>query len=1390
MKRIVSLLLTLSLLLSLAPFAFATDTELTEVDTFEEVGSYPLDLPYDSEFFAPVGSEIDPKTYLGSPERNAYFLGLGKNGLGGMNITLNEDYFSTFKVAEATGDAAAAGANDMKSAELKADLAFDLARSKAKFADNYGDAKTLDAIYRWPSDGKGTITANASQRPSDRIIVAYTTGNNFASITLTLNYTDGTVAEKNFTPKGYYNAWGTTHWKNYIGYKVPTYRKYRANESNIVTNDTSIADAENAIMLSFVEVDPGKIIKTIGIGGNEDGNKNGTAIFAMTEMALTNAELQNIVNAINIDTASNEEILYAKECVKELKLRGDITDYSAIENKEILDIVYDYRLALPFNADMIASTNETVDESWLRDPVYRAYIEACGDQNFGRMVNGINAKVENLFKNGIINYEGHKNSTFSEDFDKNINFNVSEESLKATKLDALTVFTENKVTVDGVELTAEADPARTIQASQRPSDALYFLFRGVASSATSTITLNYTDGTSENVTLKFQRATDSKVDADAGADNRVEAKLWMGYGSVKADSTNTVVSGGTTDNSMLIKKLNLAPNKVLKDFTIGAAQNASFAIYGITEGALSEKALLEGVAKLSTDADVIFAKACADELVLRGSNASKYQNVYDLYEKLQYRLEGDNPEFIYADLTSKFDADMFAYIGDDAGENWVGGLTENGRFAALNSANIPHTNGIVTNNNDVNDYSNCEIIYDADGKTILNFKSADGTLKAADSKPTPAKVSRKVNFQLSVDGFDGDVNDAIDLRTETTVELSGRPLSEIWFAFGVSNPGYIVYNLSAEYADGTTGTIKVSPSNITNVMYYDGGSHVEKWLNNDYITYLKGGASWAVVKNAETGVVEAPASFSTDGIGLTIIGEKIANKGIKKLTFPAQAQVLLAAITEIPVATETLEAYVNEVAAMPYVANLADTDKVMLAKEYADELVKRHILKTTDSTYAAIQNLLPQAEANSFKHIDISEYLDADVIVPVGEDVPEDYEGRFDSYINDKGEEKGVGYNGLINAAGIPVSGIVKMNEPSKKTVENHSYLEYGKLLTDATFKLSGGYKDFGRDAVVVSNTDNDGVTIKFSDAEKGKYKDFYFLFESPRGEQTTPFSTKVKINYTDGTSTEARTNIHYNTSYYAPDLFANYGIGSKRVDIEDNKTKIGSSDGSYLKASGINYETRTQDAETGEYSFTYPEIDFKDVESITFSSISNATYSILAVTAVPYTTEELNDLWSTALGEFYSETGIVVGTNDEAIEEGAYAAIELYEERKATVLVDETSYAIAKEMITAVYNARQLDDKEFEAVVDVIVENGKVKASAAVTNGVNVDKWAVLVVAVYGENNKLLNLNVSESQKFSYGDINKPMEVSCDDVEGAVSYNAFVWESLDSLRAIAIGER
>ena len=287
LKKIISFVIALSLLLSMAPFAFAT-TELTEVK------AYQLDMPFNSDFIGKIGQEVDPATWQNGINTNGDCSNF--SGLNGNLSYLKE------------GNANYIAPNGVT----------------FKLSPETFDAKVPDA-WNFKVNGNN-LSVNGSKRPASKLYVLYMTNGGSNILNVTMKFTDGTsnTVKVNF-PNNYYTSANNysdiaATYSNLGGYMRPVMDE----ETNILV-DTNKGETDLNVM--SIAIPENKIVESYSFA---DANTNIFTFFGMSEVALSNEELKAAVTA-DLSAATKDEIRFAQACAKELnKFRGDNTDYSAI----------------------------------------------------------------------------------------------------------------------------------------------------------------------------------------------------------------------------------------------------------------------------------------------------------------------------------------------------------------------------------------------------------------------------------------------------------------------------------------------------------------------------------------------------------------------------------------------------------------------------------------------------------------------------------------------------------------------------------------------------------------------------------------------------------------------------------------------------------------------------------------------------------------------------------------------------------------------------------------------------------------------------------------------------------------------------------------------------
>ncbi len=1368
MKRIIAFLITFSLLLSMGTFAFATETtELTEVT------SLPLTLPLDSDFNAQVGDELDVNTWLGGGTAYSKIIGSYKQGptLSGSSYEVIIGTDDEGNDITTTGYTISNPTNNTINGNmaLKADIAKNLTAlmtnkglSGIEFslADDLGKGKVNDAISRWNDDAE--VTFDASGRPSSKIYFAFMAGQNTEqTIPVTLTYTDGTTAVKTLWTPGYYSGWQTKA-QNFVGTSgcpsytalqisdegkaeyIQTYKTKSHNQVgtyNETTGKWTTRDVAYTASGAYQETDEDKFV-TQNYGGLQSN----------LSVSYVEVDANKVVSKITLGAASRSDTVVAIYAATEAALTNEELQ-AAIPSD--LSAATDEQISFAYEcANELVARGDTTDYSAITTeykkrllhleaaptqydlilPYDTDYVAKVGDEvDPATWVGG--SLSANWSYSEIYPLDGDSTKLTSGTWTADgIIFKLSDNEASGKGLDSIKRFREKSYTdSNGTKITIPADTTvKNVAGSGKLSSAVYFGFESYGKPKL-TVNVTYTDGTTDVFTPRL----DGYTDVMYRKDDYTADVLYNTSVSYITVADNVVASkNGSTASGVGIVKVDIPDGKRVSNYAIGTVSSAGDTVlYKMAEKPLTNSELMTAVSiDLSTasDDEILFAKEAAKELQERGDTAdySEILNKVILDDVAQYQL--DMP----------LNADFIGYIGDEVNtETWVGGA----------------------------------------GDSISNYSGINGNNKYLNASNSSYISPNGITFKLLPETYSGKVLDGYALKKNAealVVPGSSRPASQLYILYMVEG-GSNNTTVTLKYTDGNSENIAL---NFPNHFYTTATNY------SDIVASYSNIGSWMrPTVDVETGKLVDTNRGETDleVMALTIPENKVVESYSIVYTYGSNLAFL--GMTEVALTNDALEKAVS------IDLSTATDNQIAFAKECADELVLRG---GNEADYKDIYTEYKQIAFNAPVYIDLTQEADTDVIIPLGTEVPEEFAGRNDETVgNDK----------IYNSNSISESGIVEMVAPkatSETVIEEWVKDNFPSALTGTTFKLSGDFNSVGNDAVLVAKDSETGTTIEFSETEKRKYKDIYFLLDSPNGEQILPLRVNVTINYSDGTATEATTNLFYNTTYHGHQFYAYVDMGNILSPLENNtfgvSYKVRESDGETVTtydgakffASEIN---PTQSPSKTSTEFTYDTVlENKEIVSVTFMPSSRANYTILGITAIPYTTDELVDTWLSGFDAYVAAGEAVTDENVALVENGAKAGIELYTVRGIddVNIINEEYYNYAQNMLDKVEEYYGLKDKGFEVTPVINVESGKVTATASVVNNIGSEKTAVIGVAVYDANNKLLNVNASTLYTFADGTTNGYMEISCDDVTGAVSYKAFVWQSLDSMRPIVYTEK
>lgn len=613
-----------------------------------------------------------------------------------------------------------------------------------------------------------------------------------------------------------------------------------------------------------------------------------------------------------------------------------------------------------------------------------------------------------------------------------------------------------------------------------------------------------------------------------------------------------------------------------------------------------------------------------------------------------------------------------------------------------------------------------------------------------------------VPFAVDEAGFAAGVKDSIMLETNedgtaketVTVQASGEKTEKLYIAWDAQGR-YAGAMVKVNYADGT------SEINDMRLAGY-------QWLQNGecpkFAGYVINKSTYnrheATEQNSEGKYIVKAVPNSYDGLGMFAI-DLDATKVPVSYEFSGQGYPsIIYAITESTMSNADMQAVIEQARTLEYVSTAENAELARKAYSYAEELVKRNVALQSD--FEDIAKLVKQAAAQENAYLDITDKLDSDIIVSIkdGENTrPSDYSGKD---------------NFLIQ----PIADTIVLNAPSDK-----SFADYE---TGSVFKVTGN-KGNGNDSIKIASEAAGGTGVTF--ALDGKMlKHISFLIDSANEEGIdgiTGSGAEAIVNYTDGTSDTISTVLSKTNTWYTGQKRANIGISYAHYDSETKTYKDGftgdypHSTGATLTALGFDLGGYKQaDALNAESYSAY-----KTVKSITLLPHATANYYVLAATTQAYS----NDVLVEALGNIADITEVSEVTKDNAqnVINGVNAAEELY---KRAYIPKESyeAYIPLKDAAEALLGKTIL---KFIPSVDVSGDNAI--ANLEYTNTTDTAQGYVLIIAAYDISNKLVGIN-SKKGTANVNTIDSD-SVSIAKPSDAVSYKAFVWDGIKTMKPLAV---
>lgn len=415
--------------------------------------------------------------------------------------------------------------------------------------------------------------------------------------------------------------------------------------------------------------------------------------------------------------------------------------------------------------------------------------------------------------------------------------------------------------------------------------------------------------------------------------------------------------------------------------------------------------------------------------------------------------------------------------------------------------------------------------FEGGAKAGLIFKNAKSMKDSYTFKPFKVTVDDdgnvtypengdEVTFKFDTATASANVNDHINVGANNTLTITdiARYAKRIYYIGYNATSNDYTRVVKVTYKDGTVEEITTYTGNSPHGNYKTNANYVGDF---DRSVSRIGNNTWGVPSNTD-GVI---TSSNISG-GETISGFDVdPTKIIEKIEFPNTNTVLgMAAMSESVMSNAELRAYIAEVEKYEE-ATEENTDEIMIARAYADELKVRNVAVEAD--FATLNALVEEAQWYAAKTdsedfmADLSKYYNFDAIASAGDTVANEwrdglkstYAGGWKSATNESTND-----NGNINGAASTYSdGVRIVNELVYTENEDGTYkfVNSGKTVKFSTPEagFAGGVND-----VLLLPENGEGVTIPGSGKRVEK---LYFLWDACGSSQ----SPKVTVNYTDGTS-------------------------------------------------------------------------------------------------------------------------------------------------------------------------------------------------------------------------------------------------------------------------------
>lgn len=1145
-----------------------------------------------------------------------------------------------------------------------------------------------DALALWKNK---TLEVTLEAVPTKTI--RYLANNTEATVNATITYTDGTTLVKSVggtnLPTTYYTYKDKSVWYMFTNGKLAVKGDNNlialqgGKTAGLLAYDIALDSTKTPLKVVFTNASTARpvyfySVSQVSVSSAEMLAAIETArAYTSNTAAFTDEEISQIILA-----NSYADILVAKNAVTE----ESVSDIRALleranKQKALAEIHY-IDITDTFDSSTIGSFGETPNaDTW-----FKGMTDKLSDNSFNGMQAGAFGNSD------FVSFEEWANRAKT---GNTILAYMPMSTRTATALDS------HYIPVSNGEFTVPLDSVNT--------QAVNFVLN-TGDAQTFKAEVKYYDNTTDNYSFGIQSYGTVSSQATTGYDNLVGLKgLWWRF--AKIDEDGKLADTDTTNRSVGITMFGVKTDKtktpVSITFTNTHGNGMPVFMYAVTQVPVYSSEMLadietakaldtkEGLLTADEITAVTEAKAYADVLLSAGiGSEADYAFLTALLEKANKQKALS--EVSYFDISKDYNADTIGGVGETANETWFDGFTGfSGNFNGFNKTAFG---------------------------TKEYFEAA--LTKVGDNGKLTSTGETLPVYIPNVGRSAGKVDSAALWKGKTlTVDLNDVPTETICF---LANNAGISVKATIYYKDGATDEKSIDGKDYASLWHTDKNTSVAYLGTGNTFVKKEANNTLSLVSGVSAGLIlynfEADASKIAD----KVVFENSTNRN----------PVYFYSVSQVPVSYETMKAALDAGLSGVY----TDEDEATANKlaNYKAVLTDAGAIASTD--YPMVENYIKQANSQKNTYVDLTSYLNDDIMVKLGDSYAGITLGRTTE---------------LFDGERIPTDGMITMLPPSDPTQMSDE--------TGRTYKLSGAYNGKGNDSVLIRKTDENGITIAVPQAN-GKVKGMGVILETNGGNDGTAVLVDATVNYSDNTSADIKVYLQRSHGFNTAKMAAHSKDFGRLVINSDNTV--------------ANHEKWPN---VDRVSFYSSNIEFdtdKTVSSITFKPCTSDDYHIVAMTEYVYTNTELWDFVNAMSANDIS--GITLENADETIK-GCEAVIELYN-RGFTADIQEEDCSSYTQMLNYA-KALKADEASVDINVTIAEDGNNMKATAAMSNTTANAQDYVIVIAAY-KGNKLVGLNISAQGTLQSGDVNKTDSVSLEKIEGA-QYKAFVWESMSSLKPI-----